>query len=192
MTTMPFGFILPVFLALWLVIGDRKTALAAWRLKPLSALALILGILILSYINIAVGPIFFNLGALFLSAYCLWLYLRLRGVDQARIAAATLLVAALIFVARNGLLWQVDQFFAYSEAAAMLLALLFAAAAGGYRQSLIAASLGAGAAFFATMLAVGSSSWLPYLNLGILLSGGSWLLLWLSHYFRRRQLTNER
>ena len=189
---MPFGFILPVFLALWLIIGNREQTLAAWRLKPLPALALILGILVLSYINIPVGPIFFNLGALFLSGYCLWLFLRLRGADQARVAAAALLVAAVVFVARNGLLWQIDQFFAYSEAAAMLLALLFAAAAGGYRQSLIAAALGVAAAFFATMLAVGSSSWLPYLNLGILLAGGSWLLLWLSHYFRRRQLTNER
>jgi len=178
-------------LALWLVIGNREPVLASWRLKPRSALVAILGTLVLSYLNIPLGPIFLNLGALFLVGFTVWLYLGLRAADKARVAAAALLITALVFVTQNGLLWQIDQFFAYSEAAALLLALVFAAASGGYRQALAAAAFGAVTAHLATQLAVGGA-WLPYLNICVLLVGGAWLVLWISDYFRRRQLTNAR
>lgn len=195
---MPFGLILPVLLALWLSIGNREQTLASWRLKPLSALSLILGTLILSYINIPLGPIFLNLGALFLSGFTLWLFIGFRAADKARVAAAAILIAALVFVAQNGLLWQIDQFFAYSEAAALLLAMVFAAAAGGgsqprgYRQALAAAAFGAVAAHLATIAVVGGGAWLPYLNICVLAAAGAWLILKLGDYFRRRQLTNAR
>jgi len=187
--SMPFGLIFPGILALWLALGNREKVLKMWRINRISALAAILLVLVLSYVDISLGNTYLNLGGVFILLFTLWLFWGFMPGQKWRTAIAALVIAVLFFLVRSGLLWQAEQYFSYSEYAVILICILLAAAARGYRQALVAASWGVEIAGLANLLIVGSGMGLPYLNSLSLICAGAWLILWFVKYFRRRRLT---
>lgn len=186
---MPFGLIFPGILALWLAFGDREKALRNWRINRISALLAIFLTLVLSYVDIPLGNIYLNMGSVFILLFTLWLFWSFKPVQKWRTAIASLVIAVLVFLVHSGLLWQIEQYFSYSEYAAILLCILVAAAARGFRQALVAAAWGVEIAGLANLLIVGSGMGLPYLNSLSLICAGAWLILWIVKYFKRRRLT---
>lgn len=186
---MPFGLIFPGILALWLALGNREKVLKMWRINRIWALASILFVLVLSYVDIPLGNIYLNLGGVFILLFTLWLFWGFMPGQKWRTAIAALLIAILFFLVRSGLLWQMEQYFSYSEYAVILICILLAAAARGYRQALVAAGWGVEIAGLANLLIVGSGMGFPYLNSLCLICAGAWLILWFVKYFRRRRLT---
>lgn len=188
---MSFGLIFPVVLAIWLLLGNRDKTLKAWGLNRLFTFLLILGALMLSYINIPISDIHLNIGGVFILAFSFWLFLRLDTPQKLRTTASAILIFALIFIVHNGLLWQLDQYFGNSEILAIIIGMLIAMMSGGFKQALVATGLGVELAGLIGLILVGSGMGLAYLNIFSLITAGAWILLWIINYFRHRQLTNE-
>ena len=188
---MPFALILPPALAIWIILGDRRKILQTWHLNQLSAVALILAAVFLSYFDLLFGEYYFNLGGIFLLLFSLWLLWQLPLKGKLRSIGAALLIGALVFISKSGLLWQIDQYTSYSQLAVIIVSVILSAATGEYRAALTAAALGVEGAGLAWTLICNGEMGLPFLNLLVLITAGAWLIIRLIEYFKRRQLTNS-
>jgi len=188
---LPFGLILPPALAIWLILGSWGDKLKAWRLNRLSAVILLLAAIVLSYIDIPLGAYYFNLGGLFILGFGLWIFFLLPGRHKWRAIGAAIIIAVLLFVIQSGLLWQIDQYTAYSGLAVLIVSTILAAATAEYRSALVAAAIGVEAAGLAWTLTGNGEMGLPFFNLFAMITAGAWLIIRVIDYFRQRQLTNH-
>ena len=191
MIVLPFGLILPPALAIWLILGSWGDKLKAWRLNRLSAVILLLVAIVLSYIDLLLGEYYFNLGGLFVLGFGIWLFFLLPRRNKWRAVAAAIIIAGLLIVIQSGLLWQLDQYTAYSGLAVLIISAKLAAATAEYRSALVSAAIGVETAGLVWTLAGNGEMGLPFFNLFSLITAGAWLIIRIIDYFKQRQLTNH-
>ena len=189
---MAIGLLFPILLAILILPKKQEQILTSWGLTRTITLALLLGLIILSYIDIEIGSIYLNLGGVFLLVISLWLLRKSTWSQKFRIIAIALITATLIFFAQNGLLWQLEQYLPYVDYLVIAITVLFLALSGGYRGSFIAAALGVEIAGFVSLILTGSGMGISYLNIFFITLSSTWGLLWLVRNFQRKQLTNAK
>jgi len=180
---MPWGlFFFPVCAFL---LCFRQKPCQGLSISARSALLLMAAAFLLLFIDLPLGDTALNMGTLFLWVCALWLLLREKGLHRLRCLLLSLFLAALIFVLKFGILWQLEPLFGSWEPLLIPVGCLLLGCSGGYGEALLGGALASTTAATTGLLFLGSEMGLFYYALWGWLSGSAWLLRWIILHLRR-------
>lgn len=182
---MGIGLFFPGLLAIWLVL-KKETYLAAWRMSRITALLLILAALILSYINVPLAAVYLNLGGVFVFAFSVFCLSLLNTRQKTQSIITALVIAALIFACKSGLLWSLVQLNHSGLTLAIALSILLCCLSGSFPAVLCAAGMGVEIAGFIWTFSRLGEMGLSFLDIFCLIVMTAWFMLLIVGYLRRK------